>query len=376
VLLLAAGQDALPGFVGPRIQVHRCIDTADLVGRAMAGAADAALVAPDAAGMDAAVVAKLRSHGCRVLGLVRGASEAEIARRIGIGDHLAYPVDSEVLRLLLAAPDTAAARRQDSVRQGTVVAVWGPPGAPGRTTVSALLAVGAMRSGRRVIVVDADAAAAQWSLLASSGGPDGLGAALRRVAQGSADVDDLLLPQCEGLQVLSAAPEPSRWVEANPALLPGLLDVLAQEVDVVVVDTGADIRQAHPAYDVGWAHDSAALARAALGAADEVVSVLSADPVGVHRFASWWPVLQQQAVSGLLVANRMGVPRAGRHPQQQVAGVLRTMGIGAARVDIPWDTKAADGLLAANWTAAKGWRDVPQRLWSAVGAAATPVAAG
>lgn len=345
------------------MQVHRCPDTADLLGRALAGAADVVLVSPLAAGMDASVVARIRGAGCRVAGLVHNAQDNELAARIGLVDIVAWPVDAALLQRLAASPP-AVSGPSAGERGGLVLAVWGPPGSPGRTTVAALLAVGAHRAGLRTLLVDADTLAPQWSLMARARGD--LTVAMRRAAHGELGLQDLVDSPAVGLSVLVGAPDPGRWVESDPALVPALLRACAEQHEVVVLDTAADIRHAHPAYDIGWAHDSAAVGRAVLAACDAVVPVLSADPLGVHRFATWWPLLAERTASEVVVANRMGWPRAGRHPGAQIAQVLAAVGAPAARIDIEWNPKAADRLLSSDWHRASGWRDAPERLWRAV----------
>ena len=374
VLVLSLYDDLDGGLdaAGAQLVAHRCSDLADMLGRAAAGAADAVLLSPRAAGVDAAVVGQLRSLGCRVLALVGGAADVELGHRIGIEESVAMPLDARALLALLrtdppAEPPGDAPPGPDR----PIIAVWGPPGSPGRSTAAALLALGAQRSGCRVAVVDADLAAPQWSLLAP--GPaagSGLIVAARRVAAGSADVSDLLVELAPGVSLLSFAAQPDRWIEVLPSLVAPVLHAVAECVDVVVVDLSADIRAAHPAYDIGWAHDGAALARAALAAATGTVAVLSAEPLGVHRFASWWPLLRSQADPALIVANRVGMPRGGPRPEAQIATVLQAMGARAAVQRVAWDPKAADGLLTASWSAARGWSDTPERLWRALSQAA------
>ncbi len=378
VLLLSPGGKHDPtARSASGLQFHACADLADLLGRAAAGAADAAVVSPRAAGLDAVVVARLRGLGCRTLALVQGPEDVALARRIGLTESVGQPLDARaLLAALLAEQEHPSPAAGDGASRGSIVAVWGPPGA-GRTTVAALLAVGASRSGQDVVVVDADLACPQWSMMASGGAvSSGLIIASRRIAAGVHDLSDLLIDAGAGVKVLSVAAEPHRWVEVAPTMMGGLLQAVAALADVVVVDVGADIREAHPAYDIGWAHDSGAMARHALSAADTVVGVFSADPVGVHRFAAWWPVLGDRAAPDLIVANRVGVPRGGKRPQAQIASVLHALGAAGDPFHIPWDTRAADALLEPSWPAARGWRNTPERLWTAMMEQRAPAAAG
>lgn len=375
LLLDPHGCASLVGRTGQQVGLHRCADVADMVGRAAAGAADVAVLAPGSAGLDALVVGRLRAHGCRVVAIVAERADADLARRIGITEQLAVPLDAVALLALSQRPAPVAAAGA-AARSGVVAAVWGPPGSPGRTTAAALLAVGARRAGQRVIVVDADLATGTWSLLSVSPcSVSGLPVALRRATAGGTAFADLLVQQADGIDLLPLIPDPQRWMESAPTGMPILLDVLSSCSDVVVIDVGADIRPAHPAYDIGWAHDSAALARAALEAADTTLAVLSAEPLGVHRFASWWSVLSDQVPDPVIVANRVGAPRTGRRPGEQLTAVLESVGAMSNRVDIPWDPKSAEGLVAGDWTGARGWRGAPDRLWQAVSRAAAVTAA-
>jgi MinD-like ATPase involved in chromosome partitioning or flagellar assembly len=364
VLVLAPDRPASAAV--PGLELHTCADLPDLLGRAGAGAADAALISPRVAGVDAVAVARLRALACPPLALVSAAGDVDLAHRIGLTDCIALPVDPQVLQSVLAqeAPTAAA---NAGPRDGRVIAVWGPPGSPGRSTVVALLAVGAQRAGNSVAIIDADMAAPQWGLLAD--GPitgSGLIVASRRAAAGRADVSDLMQPLGPAISLLGFAPEPDRWVEVAPSGAAAVLDATASLADVVLVDLPADIRAAHPAYDIGWAHDAAAFPRAVLAAADEVVAVLAADPLGVHRFAAWWPMLLGQAEPDVLVANRVGMARGGRRPREQLEAVIGAIGSAAPVVEVPWEPKAADGLLDIHWAAARGWRRTPEELWRTV----------
>lgn len=364
VLVLALDRPSAAAV--PGVEFHTCADLPDLLGRAGAGAADAALISPRVAGVDAVAVGRLRTLGCPPLALVSAAGDVDLAHRIGMTECVAPPLDPQVLRSALAqeAPTAAAGA---GARAGRVIAVWGPPGSPGRSTVVALLAVGAQRAGNCVAIIDADLAAPQWGMLADEPVTgSGLIVASRRVAAGGADVSDLMRPMGPGISLLGFAPEPGRWIELAPSGAAAVLDATAALADVVLVDLPADIRAAHPAYDIGWAHDAAAFPRAVLAAADDVVAVLAADPLGVHRFAAWWPLLLEQAEPGVLVANRVGMARAGRRPREQLGAVIRAIGSTAPVVEIPWDPKAADGLLDVHWAAARGWRRTPEEVWRTV----------
>jgi MinD-like ATPase involved in chromosome partitioning or flagellar assembly len=365
VLLLDPGRlvPAMPADV----QLHPCTDLADALGRAVAGAADVLVVSPRLAGLDATTVARLRACGCQVLAVTADPSDVALAARVGLTNCLSAPVDGYALLAALRDPDPQSASPASALPRTPVIAIWGPPGSPGRTAVTGLLSIGATRAGLRVAIVDADLAAPQWSLFVREPvAGSGLLVAARRLASGAPELSDLLVHLAPTVVGLTASAEPERWPEVSPLVIERLLPEVGAAVDAVLVDVGGDIRAAHPAYDIGWAHDAASVARSALAAADMVVAVMAADPVGVHRFASWWPLLKAQRNPSVVVANKLGVPLAGRRPERQVTAILDALGCDASRVDVKWDPSAAEELLGADWHAARRWGDAPGRLWSAV----------
>ena len=369
VLVLGAGS-SVPVVGSPQdgVVFHQCIDLADLAGRAAAGAADVAALSPRAAGVDAATVDRLRGTGCRPVAVLDDPADADLAARIGLTESLVPPLRPSAVASI-GLDRTAAALPAEPLpegRNGSVVAVWGPPGSPGRSTAAALLALGAQRSGLRAVLVDMDLAAPQWGLFTPEptvGSP--LALAFRRAAMGITDIADLVVQVQPGLGLLPAACDPTRWAEFDPGATDAVVAAVAATHDVVVIDAGFDVRAPHPAYDVGWAHDSGAVTRQAMRAADATVAVLSAEPAGVHRFASWLPVLREASAPSLVVANRVGHPRGGRRADQQVARVLASVGLPVPTVSVPWEPQAADRLAGPDWARAKGWRNVPEQLWAA-----------
>ncbi len=278
------------------VVLKRCVDVPDLLATAAAGQADVAVVAIDAPGLDRAAVDHLRGHGVRPVAVLPGGADLDPAAlratRIGVralvGDH-----ELDALADLVAAgeepdrhgrprrrPTTPAPARSP----GRVVAVWGPSGAPGRTTLAVGIAAELARD-RRTILVDAD----PWggSVAQQLGIVDevsGLLAATRLVATGQ-------LPERFGglqrsldhrLSVVTGLPRADRWVEVRAGVVDHLLDV-ARSHGHVVVDTGFSLEH-DPATDGGRAGRNT-MTLESLEAADEVVVVGSADPVGLARLA-------------------------------------------------------------------------------------------
>ncbi len=169
---------------------------------------------------------------------------------------------------------------------GRVLVVWGPPGAPGRSTVAVGLAAEIARRRHRTILVDADPHAASVAQqLGILDEVSGLLAAVRLAAAGRLE-DELASVQRglgQWLSVVTGLPRPDRWSELRPGAV-GTLLAAAREHGHVVVDTGAGLEQ-EPVPDYGLRPGRNTSTLESLDVADEVVVVGSADPVGLARLA-------------------------------------------------------------------------------------------
>jgi MinD-like ATPase involved in chromosome partitioning or flagellar assembly len=140
--------------------------------------------------------------------------------------------------------------------------------------------------GRRTVLLDADpfggAVAQQLGIVDEM---SGLLAAARLAATGTlaerfASVQRSL---GEGLSVITGLPRPDRWAEVRPGAVEHVLENARQRAHVVV-DTGFCLEQ-DPGSEFGARPARNTLTIAALQAADDVVVVGGADPVGLSRLA-------------------------------------------------------------------------------------------
>lgn len=390
VLVVAAGaawESSALGVLGAQpdiVVLKRCVDVDDLLATASAGQADVAVVGLDAPGLDAAAVDHLRASSVRPVAVV-AAGTAESGRvraaRIGIADLV---LDDDLDRL----PDavTAADRAPDPPPEepagpdgpggpggpegpgGPVVAVWGPAGAPGRTTVATGLAAWLARRQLRTILVDADPhAASVGQQLGIVDGVSGLLAAARLTAGGEleerfASVQRALDPR---LSVVTGLPRPDRWAEVRPGALEHLLETARRQA-YVVVDCGFSLED-EPLADVGARPARNHQTLAALGLADEVVVVGSADPVGLSRLARGLADLRElhPATPLRVVVNRMR-PSLG-WTEKEVAGMVAGFARPSGLHFLPDDQATVDRALVAG-------RTVPELGDSAIGRALDAVA--
>ena len=387
--------------------VRRCADLPDLVATAAAGLGTVALVSSDLRGLDLTVVAQLRSAGVHVVGIAPDGDEdsERRLRQLGVGrivpgsveladleaalTETAPPVD-EALRTLerdldLAddlADDLAGDQRAegmpgptppaappayldrggvqgpgdavDEVRvdaaEGRVVAIWGPTGAPGRTTIAVTLASELAGLGIPTVLVDADtyggSVAQALSFLDEA---PGLAAASRAADQGSLDLPTLarLAPVASpGLRVLTGIPKAERWPEIRAAALERVLTLCRSLGEVVVVDCGFSLED-----DEELSYDTMAPRRNAatlstLALADEVVVVGGCDPVGLQRLVRGLQELGTVPTPRpTVVVNRVRPGAVGANPEQRVSEALsRFAGVNEV-LFVPDDPSALDTAL-------------------------------
>lgn len=303
VLVAAAGEpwetDALGVMAAPDLVVlKRCVDLPDLLASAATGQAHVAVLAGSLVGLDADSVTELLRHDVRSLAV---GGDAEVLARMGV---LATVAPDEVTELAAVvrrtssrevvadpAPNTEPVL-PDSGAGGRIIAVHGPTGAPGRTTVAlgvaAARAHGGARSGTAegvaTVLIDADPYGG--SLAQHLGVLDevsGLLAAARLVNAGALDAESFA--RCRRsvaprLDLLTGLPRADRWVEVRAGGIVAMLERSAQIGDVVV-DTGFSLEEGEWGRSTGRNQ----LTLDVLGEADEVLVVGSAEPTGLARLA-------------------------------------------------------------------------------------------
>ena len=232
-----AAVEATAGYTVAR----RCADLADLLAAAAAGHGDIALVSADLRALDRPALHELASHGVEAAGVVGarrragGAAAAPArpgrrpARRPG------QPRDRRRARRARGDPRRRAAPARPAPagaagaggagpaprgRRPPVIAVWGPTGAPGRTTVALNLAAElALRRPTLLVDLDTYGASIAQALGLLDEAP-GVAAAARAADQGALD-----LPAWPGWRRRSspgcgcspAYPRAERWTELRAA---------------------------------------------------------------------------------------------------------------------------------------------------------------
>lgn len=236
---------------------------------------------------------------------------------------------------------------------GQVVVVWGPIGSPGRTTVAVNLAAELASPLTPVLLVDADTyGASVGQTLAVLDEAPGLAAAARAADQGTLNREMLsrLAPQVRpGLRVLTGMPRADRWPELREIALADVFELCRSLACWTVIDVAALLEQ-----DEDLTFDTSAPRRngaalTAIQAADQVVAVGAADPVGLQRLVRGLEELGAQLPPGQVgrsvVVNRVRPGPVGPEPGRRIGEALeRFAGVRDPHL-IPEDQAALDAAL-------------------------------
>ncbi|MFE7631202.1 CpaE family protein [Kocuria sp. NPDC057446] len=386
--------DGIERLHGPVTVVRRCLDLTELLAAARAGLGRAALVAEGAEDLTASLLEQIRLGGAALLVLEGHDHHRLAALGAVVVPERAAPEDAARLveeavaaagaPSVLGYADVVTASRADPTpttgppatgaepeavdgpggaeppgprRAGRIVAVWGPTGAPGRTTVAVNLAAELALLGQDTALVDADtygpsvaaalgmldeaAGLAQACRLADQGRLDG--AALRRTA---ADV----AVAGRTVRVLTGLTRQDRWPELRSSAVAAVLERSAQEFGATVVDCGFALESDEELTVDTMAPRRHAAALTVLERADVVVAVGAADTIGVPRLVKGLPDVAAAAPGARLVVavNKLRRSAAGRSPELGIREAWARFGSGpAVELFVPWDPETCDEALLA-----------------------------
>ncbi|MFC0626624.1 AAA family ATPase [Kribbella deserti] len=392
--------------------VRRCVDMADVLAAAASGQARAVLIAEDLPRLTADAVAALHARRITVIALVDPAGPAdgpgripgseERLSRMGIERILPADVGPEDLGRAItdavdagppvttshfaggfvpslgAAVETATQRYDELSGSGRLIAVWGPTGAPGRSTVAVGLATELAASGVSTLLADADVYGGTVAqMLGMLDETSGLAAAARSAGSGSLDVPTLARQARQldpHLLVLTGLSRADRWTELRPTAIEAVWSTARSLAPCTVVDVGFCIES-----DEEISFDTLAPRRngaslVTLEEADEIVVVGSADPVGLTRLIRALHDLRSVVPSATtrVVVNRVRSGSLGSSPGDAAAEALgRYAGVKPSAL-LPLDQAACDAALTHGRSLAEAARS--SRLRKAMQQLATTVA--
>jgi len=357
---------------------RRCLELEDLLGLAQSGQLDVALIAGTVLRWDGDVVARLQSCGVCVIALAADQSQEQRFRQWAVDavmtlDVRAFDTDevvAEVMRVVthtrsgndghphsfahdmssrsllesVAQTDDPFAPGREDKPQAKVITVWGPTGAPGRSTTAVGVASALAQRDHRVLLIDADPYGGALALMLGRQEPDipGLASACRLAHHGRLTQKQLmgLVHQVEpGLDLMTGLLRADRWPELRSAALDQVWSLARDLWDLVVIDVGFCLEE-----DEELSYDSMVPRRnattiSALATADHIVAVGSMDAIGLARLVRGLDDLKQVVgrEPSVVVANR-GMGRSRQVAvQRQVKEILRETRHDVPVIVLPFD---------------------------------------
>ncbi|MDO7881189.1 AAA family ATPase [Salinibacterium soli] len=349
--------------------VADCIDGGELREAMELLRPSCALVLADPRYLDADVLASADAVGVRLVALAGTSSERGLAARLGVRETADTESDWAGLEPLLGGfgrSDTPA-----PAAHGTVIAVWGPGGAPGRTTVAISIAAELAALGHRVVLADVDTHGASVApALGLLDEAPGFAAACRLAGTDSLTHDELdriaqfYESPAGGFRVLTGIGRASRWPELSAEKVSAALERARSWADVVVVDTASSLEADEEISSDFFAPRRNAATFAALRSADHLVVVGSADPVGLSRLLRSHADMLEAAerTDAVVVMNRVRSSAMGLGAAAQVRQALARFGGIHDAVLVPYDQHAFDSAVLAGRTVTDAAPRSPARV--------------
>jgi MinD-like ATPase involved in chromosome partitioning or flagellar assembly len=324
-----------------------------------------ALVGAGRTTLTAELISGCDAKGVRVIALAATDLDRRYAASLGLYEVIGADSRWADIEAMLVGGIPVPMRVGDRTRAtgalgtGSVIAVWGPAGAPGRTTLAINIAAEIAAAGHTVVLADVDtysgAIAPSLGMLDEA---PGFAAACRL-----AGADSLRQSEFERIAqrynspqgafwVLTGLGRPSRWPELSSERVTKTIQALRLWVDYVVLDTGFSLESDEEISSDLFAPRRNAATISALRQADHVVACGLADPVGMARFLRSWvelaDVLSTERVS--VVMNRVRASAIGLDPNRQVVSTLRRFGNIESPVLVPHDQQATDAAVLTGRT--------------------------
>lgn len=268
----------------------RCMDRMELLATMRGGGIDAIVCVGAPSWFDAASAEEAARAGLRIVGVVDDAIEADRLAALGASLIPAGSSAAEILSRCMSGevpPPPPRPSSQPSKPDGRLLAVWGPKGAPGRSSIAIELAYEIAAADSACLLIDGDPYGGDlvqmlgfleevptvvWA--AASAAKNELDAARLEL--------DLRRSGPDGPVVLPGLPRGTLWPDVSDFGWRQLLTVARSSFSSTVCDCGFSIEGPEMVDELGSGRDR--MTRQALAEADKVIAVCRSDPIGLKNF--------------------------------------------------------------------------------------------
>lgn len=330
---------------------RRCADIPELLGVVEAGGAQIAAISPDFPGMSGTVISELVMRGASVLAVTSATSAIDqrqceawgITSTYVLGDGDLADIVNQLRDMAGEEPEsTNFEPREEPIvapsHHGNIICLWGPPGAPGRTTTAIHLAR-QLGAHQPTLLIDADTYAPSIATFAGlMDDASGILALARMVDAGTLNprqMEGVIAHIEHGLDIVTGIGSASRWHELSPSAFTRILDVASMSYRWIVIDISSEFSIDEELMFDTLAPSRNAVSSLALSISDHVVALASCDPVGLGRFVPLWDDVRELDATVHVVLNKARHDSVGGAPETVAAGALTRFAGAQVNVVIP-----------------------------------------
>jgi len=349
--------------------VRRSLDAADLLAVASIELQMPAVLSAGLPRLTAEVVATLQQGNRKVVGLAQTPAEGAHLRALGISHIVTTRTPEVTLADLITAlqghaipvrrswetgawQETTAIEPEESSEpgiepeshtassprvlnsDGQILSIWGPIGAPGRTTAALAVARLIAVTGKSVCIIDADTSGPALALLFGVvEDASGIVVATRYAQRKSLCKESLLTvvrQVADGIGVIGGVSHPDRWEELHPHSFRDVLRMCRATFDYTCVDLGAGVDPIGSDREFFEAQRFSVTA-IGLRESDAVLAVGLATPLGISRLLMSLGLVINLAGKDIAIAIR---PHDGVGSREAIAA-LRTYGCTQEMFEMP-----------------------------------------
>lgn len=298
------------------------------------------------------LLAACDATGVRLVALVETDVERRHAASMGLFETEDASADWPTIERACMGARAPARVVVPEARRGQVIAVWGPAGAPGRTTIAIGIAAELAALGHSVALADCDTTGASIApCLGMLDEAPGFAAACRLAGSDSLNraelerIGERYESPAGGFWVLTGIGRASRWPELSADRVRATIAQCREWVEFTVLDTGSSLENDEEISSDLFAPRRNASTITAVHEADHVVAVGAADTIGLSRFLrAHVDLIEAAATTNLtVVMNRVRASAIGMNPAGQVTQTLSRFGGIESPVLVPHDQSALDG---------------------------------
>ena len=189
-----------------------------------------------------------------------------------------------------------------------VIAIWGPNGSTGKTTIALNLTYELASHGNQVLLIDADTHSPSLTQLHGITEPTpGLPAIARLIRQGRFDRSQLdrlsitIKHRRTRYKLVPGLPTANRWPELTPDSITQLVNQAKPEYDFIIIDLASSLEPNLSSLESATTRNT--ITRTCIESADRLLVILKQSPLSLHRYLQNFAELEELQKQRDLIIN-------------------------------------------------------------------------